>query len=123
MIHEGQVVLTSFPNTDFSMAKLRPVLLLRRASVRYNDWLVCMVSSQVWPAEADWDEIIFSDDRDFSGTGLKVSSVVRLSRLAVLDDGLFVGSMGAIGSDRLDRIRQRLAIWMMGETAREKTGF
>ena len=40
----GQIVLTPFPYTDLSGAKLRPVLMLRQAS-RFDDWLVCMVRS------------------------------------------------------------------------------
>ncbi|MBF0462036.1 MAG: type II toxin-antitoxin system PemK/MazF family toxin [Magnetococcales bacterium] len=122
MKHEGQVVLTALPNTDLSMAKLRPVLLLRRVSIRYDDWLVCMVSSRIWQAEAGLDEIISPDDHDFPETGLKGPSVVRISRLAVLNDILLVGSMGAIGSDRLDRIRQRLAKWIVGQAAGGTTG-
>jgi mRNA interferase MazF len=41
----GQIVVTPFPYTDLSSAKLRPVLLLRQAAARFDDWLVCMVSS------------------------------------------------------------------------------
>jgi mRNA interferase MazF len=46
MKRAGQIVLTPFPYTDLSGARLRPVLMLRQAS-RFDDWLVCMVSSQV----------------------------------------------------------------------------
>ena len=42
MKQAGQIVLTPFPYTDLSGAKLRPVLLLRQASVRFDDWLVCI---------------------------------------------------------------------------------
>lgn len=42
MKRAGQIVLTPFPFTDLSGAKLRPVLLLRTASNRFDDWLVCM---------------------------------------------------------------------------------
>jgi len=43
----GQIALTPFPYTDLSRAKLRPVLLIRQASIQYDNWLVCMVSSQL----------------------------------------------------------------------------
>ena len=45
MKRAGQIVLTPFPYTDLSATKLRPVLMLRSAS-RFDDWLVCMVSSR-----------------------------------------------------------------------------
>lgn len=105
-------MLASFPYTDFSDAKLRPVLMLRQASANFDDWLVCMVSSQTQHAEAGLDEIITPTDVDFPDTGLKVTSLLRLSRLAVLDGKLLVGSIGAISDDRLMQIRQRLAKWI-----------
>lgn len=107
----GQIVLTPFPHTDLSGAKLRPVLMLRRAS-RFDDWLVCMVSSKLGQAEAGFDEVLATTDGDFTASGLKAPSVLRLSRLAVLDGALLVGNIGNIGNDRLERIRQRLARWI-----------
>lgn len=56
MKQAGQIALTPFPHTDLSGSKLRPVLLLRKASQRFDDWLVCMVSSQLNQAEAGLDE-------------------------------------------------------------------
>ena len=112
MKQAGQIVLTPFPYTDLSAAKLRPVLMLRSASARYNDWLVCMVSSQIEQCEEDLDEIIHPEDGDFAAAGLKAASIFRLSRLAVLDEKLMVGSIGSIGDERLGRIRKRLSAWI-----------
>lgn len=111
MKQAGQIVLTPFPYTDLSGAKFRPVLMLRRAS-RFDDWLVCMVSSRIEQAEAGFDEILLSTEVDFSASGLKAPSVLRLSRLAVLNGSLLIGSIGAIDGARLERIRQRLARWI-----------
>lgn len=49
---------------------------------------------------------------DFAMTGLKVPSVLRLTRLAVLESSLLVGSLGSISDEQLQRIRQKLAIWI-----------
>jgi mRNA interferase MazF len=117
MKRAGQIVLTPFPYTDLSGTKLRPVLLLREASNRFDDWLVCMVSSQLEQAESGFDEIITPNDTDFPATGLKASSVLRLSRLAVLDGALLIGSIGAIEDARLLPVRQRLADWIAGRSA------
>lgn len=110
----GQIVLTPFPYTDLTGAKLRPVLMLRKAS-RFDDWLVCMVSSQVHQTEAGLDEIISVADADFVGSGLKAQSVFRLSRLAVLDGALLLGSIGEISEKRLGNVRQRLANWIASD--------
>jgi mRNA interferase MazF len=114
MKRAGQIVLTPFPYSDFSGAKLRPVLMLRQAS-KFDDWLVCMVSSQMQQAEARLDEILTLTDSDFANSGLKVPSVLRLSRLAVLDGSLLLGSIGAISEERLMNVRQRLAKWVASE--------
>lgn len=86
--------------------------MLRQASANFDDWLVCMVSSQIQQAEEGLDEIITPADTDFPDSGLKVTSLLRLSRLTVLDGKLLAGSIGAISDSRLTRIRQRLAEWI-----------
>ena len=113
MKQAGQIVVTPFPYSDLSGTKLRPVLLLRRASVRFDDWLVCMVSSQLQQAEPYLDEILTTVDPDFATTGLKAPSVLRLSRLAVLEGASLIGCIGSIGDSRLTTLRQRLAAWIV----------
>lgn len=115
MKQPGQIALTPFPHTDLSGTKLRPVLLLRRASNRFDDWLVCMVSSQLHQAET-LDEQIALEDADFAASGLKTASVLRLSRLAVLDGAILLGSIGSIDPQRLHSIRQRLGHWIATES-------
>ena len=112
MKQAGQIALLPFPFTDLSGRKLRPVLLLRRASHRFDDWLVCMVSSQLSQAEAELDEIIRVGDAGFSATGLKVDSVIRLSRLAVVSGEVLIGSLGHIEAHRLRALKARLGRWM-----------
>jgi mRNA interferase MazF len=112
MKQSGQIVLVPFPFTDLSGAKLRPVLMLRRTSIQFDDWLVCMVSSQLRQMDSQIDEIMLPSEADFGATGLKVPSVLRLSRLAVLEGSLLMGRLGAISDERLQRIRQKLAAWI-----------
>ena len=42
----GQIVLFRFPRTDLAAGKLRPALLISEAPGPYDDWLICMISSQ-----------------------------------------------------------------------------
>ncbi|UQB43352.1 hypothetical protein JX580_05690 [Thiomicrospira microaerophila] len=55
-----------------------------------------MVSSQLhqFVPELDWK--LTSDDLEFGDTGLKVASVFRLSRVAVLDGRLLMGQLGQV---------------------------
>lgn len=112
MKRAGQIVLVPFPFTDLVGAKLRPALLLRQVSPRFDDWLACMVSSQIRQAESGLDEILTPESPDFALSGLKAPSVVRLSRLAVIDGQLFVGCLGEINDELLSRLRHRLASWL-----------
>ncbi|NJL55613.1 type II toxin-antitoxin system PemK/MazF family toxin [bacterium] len=112
MKQSGQIVLVPFPFTDLFGAKLRPVLMLRKSSAQFDDWLVCMVSSQLWQVDGQIEEILLPSDADFAVTGLKVPSMLRLSRLAVLESSLLMGSLGEVSHERLQRIRQKLAVWI-----------
>ncbi len=63
----GQIVLFRFPRTDLAEGKLRPALLIREAPGPYDDWLICMISSQLHQQIPGFDEVIEDGDSDFSG--------------------------------------------------------
>ena len=64
MKQTGQVVLFRFPQTDLGEGKLRPALLLGKLPGGYDDWLICMVSSQVHNYISGFDEIVREGDED-----------------------------------------------------------
>jgi mRNA interferase MazF len=108
----GQVVLFRFPQTDLGVGKLRPALLIAQLPTGYDDWLVCMMSSQAHQTISGIDEMISRTDGDFVLSGLKTDTVIRLTRLAVVSDSIFAGMLGEIGSDRLQALKSRLASWI-----------
>ena len=112
MISEGQIVLFKFPQTDQKEGKLRPALVLRKLPGKFDDWLICMISSQIHQKLPDLDEMVTPDDADFVKAGLKVPSVIRASRLAVVDVEILLGKLGQIDHDRLIRIRENIANWI-----------
>jgi len=114
MITEAQIVLFRFPQTDQAEAKLRPALVLRRLPGQYNDWIICMISSQLHQAIPDFDEVITPTDSDFQQSGLKLASVIRIGRLAVVNSDVILGKLGQIDTQRLSRIKQRLVKWLQG---------
>lgn len=109
MKRAGQIVLFKFPQTDLAAGKLRPALLLGKLPGEFDDWLVCMISSQIRHLSEGLDEIIQPADNDFSASGLKATSV---GRLAVIQGERLLGAIGEIGSERLQRIKRRLAKWL-----------
>jgi mRNA interferase MazF len=108
----GQIVLFRFPQADLEEGKLRPALLLGRLPGEYDDWLICMISSQIRRHVPEFDEIIRQDDPDFAESGLKVSSLLRIGRLAVVEGEILLGAIGQIAPERLERIKRRLAAWL-----------
>jgi mRNA interferase MazF len=108
----GKVALLRLPQTDLLLGKNRPALILAEVPGQHDDWLVCMISTQLHQAVADFDEIITAGADDFTGSGLKVESVIRIGRLAVVSGGLLEGAIGNIGMDRLRRIKDRLSHWV-----------
>jgi mRNA interferase MazF len=78
----------------------------------YDDWLICMVSSQLHHHLADFDEIIDENSPDFVSSGLKRASVIRIGRLAVVEGSILLGAIGTIAIERLQRIKTHLADWL-----------
>ncbi len=108
----GQIVPFKFPQTDLVLGSLRPSLLVAPIPSGYDDWLVCMISTQIHQAIPNFDEIINTTDSDFAQTRLKSESVIRLSRLAVVSETIFVGKLGEISQTRLKTVKDNLADWI-----------
>ena len=113
MIREGQIVLFRFPYADHKEGKLRPALVIRQLPGSYEDWLICMISTQLRHYTPEFDEIIQSNDADFSRTGLKEPSIIRVGRLAVVEGDTLLGAIGEINSNRLQRVKENLSGWIM----------
>jgi len=100
MKEPGQIVLFRFPRADLSESKLRPALLLSEVPGPYEDWLICMISSRVHQRIDGFDELIEKDDEGFARSGLKVRSVIRIGRLAIVEGEMLEGRMGTINPER-----------------------
>ena len=113
MKEAGQVVVFRFPQTDLEEGKLRPALLLSKLPGNYDDWLICMISSQTRQSITGFDEIVQENDDDFEGSGLKVTSAIRVGRLAVVSGEILIGAIGQISSERLSQVKKHLADWLV----------
>ena len=115
MKRAGDIALMPFPFTDLANTKKRPVLLIRRLDNNHDDWLVCMISSHLRQSDDELDWVLSQTDPEFSNSGLKTSSVFRLSRVAVLDGSLLIGKLGSISESRLRGLKLRLASWISSD--------
>lgn len=118
MVKVGQIVLFNYPRTDLIIGKKRPALVIKSLSNNYyQDWLVCMISSKTGQEIPNLDEVISPNDADFQETGLKSESVIRVSRLAVVSQSIFLGYIGQISYQRLEKINRNLANWILSENS------
>ena len=112
MKEAGQVVVFRFPQIDLEEGKLRPSLLLGKLPGNYDDWLICMISSKTRQYVAGFDEIVQENDIDFEESGLKVASVIRVGRLAVVSGEILLGAIGQVSNERLSRVKKKLSDWL-----------
>lgn len=108
----GDIVLVQFPQADLATSNLRPALVVALAPGSHPDVLLAMVTSRLYQGVPNFDEIIAKEESDFAGTGLRVSSMIRLARLLTTGTSVPTARLGSISDERLRRIRSRLARWL-----------
>lgn len=115
MISEGDILLFRFPLSDLGVGKLRPALLIKRIDGDFDDCLVCMISTQARLQISDLEVVLPETMPGFDKTGLKKESLVRTSRLAVVQESVFTGKLGTLPTEVFSDIRIRLADWIRSE--------
>ncbi len=108
---EGDIILTSMPQVD-GKVKNRPAVYLREMPP-FRGALVCGVSTQTHQLAPEFDELITSQDNDFSSSGLVSDSLIRLGFLAVLPRRNIIGSIGTISPERHRRLLHRLSEYLI----------
>jgi mRNA interferase MazF len=102
---KGKIVLIPFPFTDLTTAKLRPALVLVEGE---DDCVVAFISSQM-PTKPSLTEVLVREDhKEFAGTGLKRSSVLRLDKVATVSKSLMLGEIGQIGESLRREVNHKL---------------
>jgi mRNA interferase MazF len=89
-IQPGELWIAEIPFTNGLSSKKRPVLILWLDG---NDAIVAVITSA--PPRTQTDVLL----NDWSISGLRVASTVRLSRLDCLEQSLLLGKIGTISKD------------------------
>jgi mRNA interferase MazF len=113
MIKEGDIVLFKFPQTDLEQGKLRPAVLIKKIPNGFDDWLVCMVSTQLFQKVEVVEIIVSEKDLGFTQTGLKKDSLIRTTRIAVVEASIFAGKLGSLPDLIFTTIKQSFASWII----------
>ena len=107
----GDIALAQLQQADGRL-KARPVLVLTQMPP-FSDQLVCALSSKLQHECIGFDEVIAAGDGNFSDSGLKVSSLIRLGMVATIPGSSMLGILGRVSDDRWNRLMSRLARHLM----------
>ncbi len=102
-LKKGDIILVPFPFTDLSTTKLRPAVVLWVDSSGI-DITVCFISSQNVSNISSEEFIIETTDPEFSQTGLKVTSKVRVSRIVTIERNLITRKLGKLETNLLQKL-------------------
>lgn len=100
---KGDVVLVPFPFTNLQQTKLRPAVVLW-ADTNGQDVTLCFVSSQDIDNLNLGEFVLSLSDPDFSETGLKVDSKVRVTRLLTVERKLITRRIGKLSTSQLQQL-------------------
>ena len=94
-LDRDDVVLVTFPFTDLAGNKLRPALVVGRPL--RDDVIMAFISSRADVVAGAAELTMAPPDPEFTPTGLKVASRVRLNKIATLHRSLVRRRLGRIG--------------------------
>ena len=106
----GTVVLTPFPFTDLSGAKVRPAVVVSPSDRPAEDVIPAFISSVKPLALLPADLPIATSHPDFPGSGLKVASIVKCDKLATVQGRMILGELGALSPGLLVELNARLRV-------------
>ena len=105
MYKQGDIVLVPFPFTDLSGEKVRPALIVSKKEFR-DDVTVCFISSLIPKKISENEFFIKNTDKNFKNTGLKMSSIVKVNKMATLEKGVILGKLGSLDMENLLKIKK-----------------
>jgi len=105
----GQIVIIPFFKTNCKFDKIRPALILGRIPGKHDNWLSCMITSQLNQYNPNFDNIIHSSDSDFFDSKLKTTSLIKMNRILVIQPNPSIKKTGGcISQQRLNIVKKNL---------------
>jgi len=105
---KGDIVVLSYPFTDFSGAKRRPALVI--ADLDGDDIILCQITSQ---AKVDRYAINLQDE-DFITGSLNIKSVIRPNKIFTADSNVIIYTACKINNHKTDIIINAIINIMTG---------
>ena len=91
-----KVVLVPFPFDDLSSAKVRPAVCLTEPISEHKHVVLAFITSRVPNKPLSTDIVFTESDKDFSATGLRVSSALQLHRMMTVATSVIVRELGQL---------------------------
>ena len=91
-----KIVLIDFTFAESNRSKLRPALTLTKPSKKYGDLIVAAITSNISREPQPGDVRIERNEKDFSQTGLKTSSIIRLNKLVTIHVSRIKSELGML---------------------------
>jgi len=99
-VNKGDIVLVPFPFTDLSGNKNRSVVVLFESE---DDVTVCFITTQL-KFQSEYDIFLQPTKLD----GLKQNSLIKLHKLATLDNELVIGRLGMLDVQYMTLLNKNL---------------
>jgi mRNA interferase MazF len=103
-VKAGDIALVRFPFAELATTKKRPALVLARTtrSARYRLTTLAMITSQIEALKLEGDVVL----RDWKAAGLLHPSLLRLAKVATVDEELIDTTIGRLSSPDQEAARQ-----------------
>ncbi len=105
---KGKIVLVPFPFDDLSAAKVRPAVCLTNPLGAHRHVILAFITSRIPSLLANSDVLLDANDADFSTTGLRVSSTLRLHRLMTVTTSIIQRELGILSPRLQAKVNARL---------------
>jgi len=100
---KGKIILIPFPFIDLKGSKIRPAVVLNTNRL---DVTICFITSELkWKME--FDIPVFPSELN----GLKVPSLIRVSKIATIDYSLALGELGELSYSEIKELDNGLKIF------------
>lgn len=110
----GDIALVRFPFADLATTKKRPALVLARAvrSPRNRLATLAMITSQVEALKLEGDVLL----KDWRAAGLLHPSLLRLAKIATVDEDLIDKTIGGLSAEDRESARRAFrglfSVWL-----------
>ena len=105
---KGKIVLVPLPFDDLSTRKVRPAACLTEAVGPHRLLVLAFITSRIPAPLLNSDLVIDSEHPDFTGTGLQVSSTLRLHRLMTVTTDLIRRELGELSAELQSQVVGKL---------------